>query len=127
MRIGFNQGLSHRIEAGADFFLMPSRYEPCGLSQLYSLRYGTVPIVRRTGGLADTVVPYKPSTVQSGHASGFQFIDPSADALLSEILLATTLYRDRKMWGQLIQAGMATDVSWSHAAIQYVQLYERLV
>ena len=125
--IGFDERLAHRIESGADMLVMPSRYEPCGLSQLYSLRYGTVPIVRRTGGLADTVVPYKPSTVQSGHASGFQFIDPSADALLSEILLATTLYRDRKTWGQLIQAGMATDVSWSHAAIQYAQLYERLV
>jgi len=97
------------------------------LSQLYSLRYGTVPIVRRTGGLADTVVPFKPSTVQAGRASGFQFIDPSADALLSEMLLAMQVYRDQNTWRTLVRVGMTTDVSWSHAARQYVELYHKIL
>jgi starch synthase len=91
--IGFDEGLAHRIEAGADMLMMPSRYEPCGLSQLYSLRYGTVPIVRRTGGLADTVIPFKPSTAQAKVATGFHFIDASTDALLSTILLSLQVYR----------------------------------
>ena len=125
--IGFDEGLAHRIEAGADMLMMPSRYEPCGLSQLYSLRYGTVPIVRRTGGLADTVVPYQPSTAQANLATGFHFIDPSSDALLSAIMLALHVYRERDAWHSLRQAGMKTDVSWTQAAKQYVQLYRSVV
>jgi starch synthase len=126
LHIGFDEGLAHRIEAGTDMLVMPSRYEPCGLSQLYGLRYGTVPIVRRTGGLADTVVPYRPLNVRARRASGFHFIDPSADALLSEILLAVQVYRDRNAWGELIQAGMGTDFSWSRAAGGYVNLYRSM-
>ena len=125
--IGFSEGLAHRIEAGADMLVMPSRYEPCGLSQLYSLRYGTVPIVRRTGGLADTIVPFKPVTAQNRVATGFHFIDPSHDALLTTILLAIQVYGERDQWESLIQAGMNTDVSWTRATKQYVQLYESLL
>ncbi len=124
--IGFDEGLAHRIEAGADMLVMPSRYEPCGLSQLYSLRYGTVPIVRRTGGLADTVIPFKPSTAQAKVATGFHFIDASTDALLSAILLSLQVYREQDTWHSLIQAGMKTDVSWTQAAKQYVQLYRSI-
>ena len=125
--IGFDDGLAHRIEAGADMLVMPSRYEPCGLSQLYSLRYGTVPIVRRTGGLADTVIPFRPSTAQAKLATGFQFIDASTDALLSAILLSLQVYREHDAWHSLIQAGMKTDVSWTQATKQYVQLYRSIV
>lgn len=125
--IGFDEGLAHRIEAGADMLVMPSRYEPCGLSQLYSLRYGTVPIVRRTGGLADTVIPFRPSTAQAKLATGFHFIDASTDALLSAILLSLQVYRESDVWQSLMQAGMKTDVSWTQAAKQYVQLYRSLV
>jgi starch synthase len=123
LHVGFDEVLAHRIEAGADMLVMPSRYEPCGLSQLYSLRYGTVPIVRRTGGLADTVVPFRPLAVQAKRATGFHFIDASADALLSEMLLALQIYQDHDTWHSLVRAGMNTDVSWAHAANQYVQLY----
>ena len=125
--IGFSEGLAHRIEAGADMLVMPSRYEPCGLSQLYSLRYGTVPIVRRTGGLADTIVPFKPSTAQGKVATGFHFIDPSPEALLTTLLLALKTYGDRDQWERLIQTGMNTDVSWARATKQYVRLYEMLL
>jgi starch synthase len=127
LHIGFDEGLAHRVEAGSDMLVMPSRYEPCGLSQLYSLRYGTVPIVRRTGGLADTVIPYRPSTAQAKVATGFHFIDASTDALLSAILLSLRIYRERSEWDSLIQAGMRTDVSWTQAAKEYAQLYRSLV
>jgi starch synthase len=107
--------------------VMPSRYEPCGLSQLNSLRYGTVPIVRRTGGLADTIVPFKPSTAQTKLATGFHVVDSSADALLAGILLALSVYGKRDAWHALIQAGMTTDVSWTQAAQRYVQLYRSVI
>ena len=125
LRIGFDEGLAHRIEAGADLFLMPSRYEPCGLNQLYSLRYGTVPIVRRTGGLADTVVPYRPIAVKEARATGFMFGDASADALLNTVLLALQVYKNRLEWRGLIQAGMQTDVSWARSAQAYEDVYRR--
>jgi starch synthase len=127
VHIGFDEGLAHRIEAGADMLVMPSRYEPCGLSQLYSLRYGTVPIVRRTGGLRDTIVPFKPSTAQAKRATGFHVVDSSSDSLLTEILLALSVYREQDTWRSLIQAGMSTDVSWTQAAQQYVQLYRSVI
>ena len=120
LKIGFDEGLAHRIEAGADMFLMPSRYEPCGLSQLYSLRYGTVPIVRRTGGLADTVVAYTPSAMKEKRATGFMFGEASEDALLNAVLLALRVYKDRSEWKALMHIGMQYDVSWSRSA----QLYE---
>lgn len=124
--LGFDEGLAHRIEAGSDMLIMPSRYEPCGLSQLYSLRYGTVPIVRRTGGLADTVVPFRPSTLRSKRATGFHFIEASADSLLSALLLSLHVYKERQTWQALIQAGMKTDLSWDRSAKLYVDLYREL-
>lgn len=126
LTLGFDEGLAHRIEAGSDMLIMPSRYEPCGLSQLYSLRYGTVPIVRRTGGLADTVIPFRPSTVKSGSATGFHFIDPSPDALLSTILLALCIYEEQDVWRSLITSGMNADLSWDQSARTYIDLYRRL-
>ncbi|OQW41498.1 MAG: hypothetical protein A4C66_10005 [Nitrospira sp. HN-bin3] len=126
LHLGFDEGLAHRIEAGSDMLIMPSRYEPCGLSQLYSLRYGTVPIVRRTGGLADTVVPFRPSTVTSGRATGFHFIDPSPDTLLSTILLALHVYGEQETWKALVTSGMNQDLSWDQSARNYVKLYHRL-
>lgn len=126
VRIGFDDALAHAIEAGADMFLMPSRYEPCGLSQLYSLRYGTVPIVRRTGGLADTVVPYTPQTAAEGRATGFAFTEATPEALLTTILLALRIYADRAEWTRLVRAGMATDVSWAKSAREYDTLYRRV-
>ena len=125
VRIGFDEGLAHRIEAGADMFLMPSRYEPCGLNQLYSLRYGTVPIVRRTGGLADTVVSYTPMAMKEGRATGFMFGEASADALLNTVLLALQVYKNRAEWRGLMQTGMQTDVSWARSAQAYEEVYRR--
>lgn len=124
LRIGFDEGLAHRIEGGADIFLMPSRYEPCGLSQLYSLRYGTVPIVRKTGGLADTVVPL---TVQARQATGFHVEEDTAEALLAVVRQAIAVYQDRSVWDQLIEAGMTTDVSWARSANVYDRLFQSLV
>lgn len=125
VRLAFDEGLAHRIEAGADLFLMPSRYEPCGLSQMYSLRYGTVPIVRRTGGLADTVVPYLPDAHAAASATGFAFENPHPEVLLNTVLLALRVYRDKEEWQALIHRGMRQDNSWRHSAKQYVELYER--
>ena len=124
--LGFDEGLAHRMEAGSDMLIMPSRYEPCGLSQLYSLRYGTVPIVRRTGGLADTVIPFRPSTAKSGCATGFYFIEASTDSLLSVLLLSLHVYKERPIWQSLIQAGMKADLSWDRSAKLYVELYREL-
>lgn len=123
VRIGFDEGLAHRIEGGADVFVMPSRYEPCGLSQLYSLRYGTVPVVRKTGGLADTVVPLAAQTRQVGRATGFHVEADSAEALLDVLRLAVEVYQDRSTWDQLVEAGMATDVSWARSAKAYDRLF----
>lgn len=126
LRLGFDEELAHRIEAGSDMLIMPSRYEPCGLSQQYSLRYGTVPIVRRTGGLADTVVPFLPSTIKSRCATGFHFIDASADSLLSALLLSVHVYKDGQTWQSMIHAGMKTDLSWDRSAKLYGDLYREL-
>ena len=127
LRIGFDEGLAHRIEGGADVFVMPSRYEPCGLSQLYSLRYGTVPVVRKTGGLADTVLPLTAWARQVGQATGFQVEEDTADALLAVLYRAVAVYQDQSMWDQLIEAGMTTDVSWARSANAYDRLFVSLV
>jgi len=127
LRIGFDEGLAHRIEGGADMFVMPSRYEPCGLSQLYSLRYGTVPIVRKTGGLADTVVPLTAVTQQAGKATGFHVEENTADALLAVLYRAVAVYRDQTMWDQLVGTGMRTDVSWGRSAHAYDRLFVSLM
>jgi len=127
--IGFDEGLAHMIEAGADIFLMPSRFEPGGLNQMYSLRYGTPPIVRKTGGLADTVIDYAPALVAAGKpdtANGFVFRDPTAEALLAAIRRAVAAWREPKLWRQLQRNGMAQDWSWAEPASQYVDLYRKL-
>jgi starch synthase len=117
VRMGFDNPLGHRIEAGADMFLMPSKYEPCGLSQIYSLRYGTVPIVRATGGLDDTI----------DEDTGFKFGDYSGIALLEAIRLAIKLYPHKDDWTAMMRRGMRKEFSWSTAAIEYVELYHRLL
>ena len=124
LRNEFDEGLAHRIEAGADLFIMPSRYEPCGLSQLYSLRYGTVPVVRKTGGLADTVVNYTPRTLKESRVTGFSFADTSATSLLTCLLLALSVYRKKSDWQRIVKAGMEQDLSWARSAEIYVQLFE---
>jgi starch synthase len=124
VHVGFDEGLAHRVEAGSDMFLMPSRYEPCGLSQQYSLRYGTVPIVSSTGGLADTVVPYSPRAVKEGRATGFAFGPASPQGLLLAIMLALRVYERREEWTGLMRAGMLTDVSWTRSARAYVEVYQ---
>lgn len=125
-RFEFSNRLAHLIEAGADVFLMPSRFEPCGLNQLYSLRYGTPPVVRNTGGLADTVVDASAENLARGTATGFVFQEAVPEALAEAIDRACQAYRDRGVWRQLVQTGMQQDWSWRRSAQQYVQLYERI-
>jgi starch synthase len=117
VRIGYDNALSHRIEAGADMFLMPSRYEPCGLSQIYSLRYGTLPVVRATGGLDDTI----------DEGTGFKFRDFSGEALLDALGTALKAFGDRDRWVAMMRRGMRKDFSWSSAAVEYLALYQRLL
>jgi starch synthase len=124
--LGFDDELAHQIEAGADLFLMPSLFEPCGLNQLYSLAHGTVPIVRTTGGLADTVVDANPRTLANGTATGFCFTEPTPQALWPTIERALALWPDRDAWAKLVQAGMKADWSWDRSATEYVRLYEEI-
>jgi starch synthase len=120
--IGFDESLAHLIEAGADMFLMPSRFEPCGLNQMYSMRYGTVPVVHGVGGLADTVVDYSPGNKQS---TGFVMVDYTPAALLEVLSRAMAVYADRRQWQTLQLAGMQQDFSWDRSAREYVKIYER--
>ncbi len=121
VRIGFDEALAHRIEAGADIFLMPSRYEPCGLNQMYSLRYGAVPVVRATGGLDDTVR----DTLENGNAAnGFKFREPRGEELVQALARSLSLYSDRSRWRRLMRRGMTEDFSWRHSAARYAALYE---
>lgn len=118
--VGYNEPLAHLIEAGADMFLMPSRFEPCGLNQMYSLRYGTIPIVRAVGGLEDTVQDFD---LAQGTGNGFKFRDFRADKFLEKIYEAQFAYADRDAWRKLQWNGMTVDNSWHNAARNYVQLY----
>jgi starch synthase len=128
VRIGYDEPRAHLIEAGSDLFLMPSRFEPCGLNQMYSLRYGTVPIVRRTGGLADTVVDTSPETLEQQRATGFLFETPDAQALWGAIDRALRLYREEPAaWRQLMMTGMAQDLSWSASAKRYLDFYQEAI
>ncbi|EXJ15290.1 glycogen synthase GlgA [Imhoffiella purpurea] len=122
--IGYDESRAHRIEAGCDSFLMPSRFEPCGLNQIYSLRYGTPPIVHRTGGLADTVTHATQEALAAGTATGFLFDEPQPQVLLGAIRQAVDLYRnDPEGWRRLATTGMAQDMSWEASALRYLQLY----
>ena len=118
---------AHRIEAAADMFLMPSRYEPCGLNQLYSLRYGTVPIVRATGGLADTIVDAHEATVANGTAVGFSFESYLPEELDRAIRRAVEAFGNQSLWSQLVETGMRQDWSWNRSARHYVELYQKIM
>ena len=124
VNIGYDEALAHRIEAGSDVFLMPSRFEPCGLNQLYSLRYGTIPIVRRVGGLADTVVDATPETLKDKTANGIVFEHADSESLLAAVIRANELYQNNKTWRQIQKNGMQYNSSWKHSAEQYVELYD---
>jgi len=123
VKLGFDEALAHRIEAGADCFLMPSRFEPCGLNQMYSLRYGTPPIVRATGGLADTVVDVSEATLADKTANGFVIAEATPHELWLALDRATRCWHDRKLWQRIQQNGMRRDFSWEHAAHDYITLY----
>lgn len=127
VRIGYDEPLAHRIEAGADAFLMPSRFEPCGLNQIYSLRYGTLPIVRRTGGLADTVIDTRAATLDNGTATGFVFDDARPQSLLATLDRALNLYAQRTVWTRVVKNAMGQDFSWTRSAREYLALYRDLI
>jgi starch synthase len=116
IRIGYDNALSHKIEAGSDAFLMPSRYEPCGLNQIYSLKYGTVPVVRATGGLDDTI----------REGTGFKFSEYSEAALKVAVRAACAAYQDREKWTAMMRRGMQQDFSWKVSAAEYAALYRQL-
>jgi starch synthase len=121
LKIGYDNALAHKIEAGSDIFLMPSRYEPSGLNQMYSLRYGTVPVVRATGGLDDTIQEFDRKTNQG---TGFKFVNYDGPSLLQAVREALQVFREPKVWQQLQRNGMAKDFSWKASAAAYVTLYE---
>ncbi len=123
VKVAYDNALAHKIEAGSDMFLMPSRYEPCGLNQIYSLKYGTVPIVRATGGLDDTIQPWDPRT---GKGTGFKFSEYSGESLLLTVKEALRAFRDQTSWQRLMRNGMAKDFSWNASAKEYVRIYERV-
>jgi len=122
VKVAYDNALAHKIEAGADMFLMPSRYEPSGLNQIYSLKYGTVPIVRATGGLDETIEPWDART---GKGTGFKFYEYNGESLLLTIKAALQAFRDQASWQVLMRNGMAKDFSWAASAKEYVKVYER--
>ncbi|MCK5829745.1 MAG: glycogen synthase GlgA [Methylococcales bacterium] len=124
--IGYDEALAHQIEAGVDIFLMPSRFEPCGLNQMYSQRYGTIPIVRETGGLADTIEDALPKSLSNNTATGICFKEANYGALLEAIKRAMLLYHDKKTWKKIQVAAMNKDFSWENSAKQYLALYEEI-
>jgi len=124
LQLRFDDTLAHQIQAGSDMLLMPSRYEPCGLTQLYSLRYGTIPIVRTVGGLKDTIVPVDPAT---GDGTGFTFEETTAEALVGAVNQAISVFADKDIWQRLVQNAMQQDFSWDRSAVRYVRLYRQVV
>ena len=125
--IGYDESLSHQIEAGSDAFLMPSEFEPCGLNQMYSLIYGTVPIVRGVGGLADSVVDATDENLANRTANGFSFREFRSDVLFWNICRARAMYAVKQKWNQLQQTGMKRDWSWKRSADEYLHVYERAI
>jgi len=126
VRIGYDEGLSHLMQGGCDAILVPSRFEPCGLTQLYGLAYGCVPIVARTGGLADTVIDANPAALAAGVATGVQFDGVNHHALCAAIDRAVALYGQPEVWSRIQANGMACDFSWNASARAYVALYRRI-
>jgi starch synthase len=122
VKVAYDNAVAHKIEAGADMFLMPSRYEPCGLNQIYSLKYGTVPIVRATGGLDDTIDPWD---ARSGKGTGFKFTEYSGESLLLTVKEALQAFRDKTSWQVLMRNGMGKDFSWGASAREYGKIYDR--
>lgn len=122
VKVAYDDAIAHKIEAGADMFLMPSRYEPCGLNQIYSLKYGTVPIVRATGGLDDTVEPWDART---GKGTGFKFFEYNGESLLLTVKAALQAFRDQASWQVLMRNGMSKDFSWGASAKEYIKVYDR--
>ena len=127
VELGFDEDLSHLVEAGADMFLMPSRFEPCGLNQMYSQRYGTPPIVRRTGGLADSVTDCTTESIANGTATGFVFDEPTPAALIAAVQRARDTWQDRALWRRIQRNGMLRDFSWATSAGRYLDVYRALV
>lgn len=125
---GYNEELAHQIEAGADIFLMPSQYEPCGLNQIYSLKYGTVPVVRKTGGLADTVQDWNEyNEYGEDIGNGFSFYEYSSKALIDSIKRAINDFHNKPVWRKIQYNGMIKDYSWKHSAEEYIELYEKTI
>ncbi|MEJ2493684.1 MAG: glycosyltransferase, partial [Ignavibacteriaceae bacterium] len=122
--LGFNDDLAHLIEGGADIFLMPSRYEPCGLNQMYSLKYGTVPVVRKTGGLADTVVKFNEKT---GEGDGFMFDKYDSKEFLKEVKRAVKVFKNKEAWIKIMKTGIKSDFSWNSSAKKYIDLYKTII
>jgi starch synthase len=119
VNLAFDEQLAHQIEAGSDMFLMPSRYEPCGLNQMYSMKYGTIPVVRATGGLADTVVDYE----KMGESTGFAFKEYSSEALFKAVERARNAFKDKQEWAVMVERAMAQDFSWERSAKSYADVY----
>ena len=127
IRVGYDEALSHRMQAGGDAILVPSRFEPCGLTQLYGLHYGCVPVVSRTGGLADTVIDANPAALAAGVATGVQFSGVNYHGLAAAIARTVAIYRQAEVWRRIQRNGMASDVSWSHSGAEYAGIYRQLV
>jgi starch synthase len=126
VHVGYDETLAHLLQGGSDAILIPSRFEPCGLTQFYGLRYGCVPIVSRVGGLADTIVDANDAALAAGVATGIQFLPVETAAFARTILRAVDLFRDRTLWSSMQKRGMKSDVSWSRSAARYADLYRRL-
>ena len=127
VRIGYDEGLSHLLQGGSDAILVPSRFEPCGLTQLYGLRYGCVPVVARVGGLADTVIDANDAALKAGVATGVQFADISAEGLLEAVRKTVQLHSQPDVWQRMQRAGMRAEVGWQTSAAEYAALYRRLM
>jgi starch synthase len=126
VKIGYDEALGHRVLAGADMLLHPARFEPCGLVPIYAMRYGTIPLVRRSGGLADSVVDASPRAIRQGTATGFSFENASAEALLVCMERALSMYRQPISWRRIQSAAMRQDFSWHRSAEAYARLYRSL-
>ncbi len=126
LQLGYDEALAHQIEAGADVFLMPSRFEPCGLNQLYSLRYGTLPVVRNIGGLADTVVDASEANRKNNTATGFKFTAANSETLVKKLHEVIELFSHPRLWRRMMLTAMLQDVSWAKSARRYLDLYQQL-